>query len=107
MVWSPRMDPEILRPVFPGDSEIAVRLRQLDWSSNDLCIPDTWAQSLQTAIAICLASRVPMQVWWGAKQVLIYSDASIRFFGLRHPSALARSVQESVDDDVWMTIGPA
>jgi signal transduction histidine kinase len=107
MIWSQRMDFELLRRIFPGDSEIASRLRGLDWSASELGTPDTWPQSLQTAVAICLASRVPMQVWWGQQRVLIYNDAAIQLFGDRHPSVLARSGRASFSDDVWNAIGPA
>jgi signal transduction histidine kinase/ActR/RegA family two-component response regulator len=107
MVWSPRMESDLLRRVFPGDSEVAARLRQLDWTSNDFGTPDTWPQSLQTAIAICLASRIPMQVWVGTGRTLIYNDAAIELLGTRHPSVLARSGREAWTDEVWGVIGPA
>lgn len=107
MVSSPQMDSELLRRVFPGESQIAARLRELDWSSNTLGPPDSWPQSLQTAIAICLASRMPMQVWWGRDRVLLYNDASVRMLGARHPSVLARSGCDGFTADVWAVIGPA
>jgi signal transduction histidine kinase/ActR/RegA family two-component response regulator len=107
MVWSPSMESDLLRRVFPGESEVAARLRQLDWTSNDLGTPDTWPQTLQTAIAICLASRIPMQVWWGPGRSLIYNDAAIELLGTRHPSVLARSGREGWSDEVWNVIGPA
>jgi signal transduction histidine kinase len=92
--------------VFPGENEIARRLRDLDWSSNELGVPDTWPQNLQTAVVICLASRMPMQVWWGAQRTLIYNAASIELMAPQHPSALARSGVGAFGDDVWATIGP-
>lgn len=107
MVWSPRMESDLLRRVFPGESEVAARLRQLDWADSELGTPDTWPQTLQTAIAICLASRIPMQVWWGEGRFLIYNDAAIELLGDRHPSVLARSGREALSDDVWNAIGPA
>lgn len=107
MVSSPQMDSEILRRVFPGESQIAARLRELDWSNSVLGTPDTWPQSLQTAIAICLASRMPMQVWWGRDRVLLYNDASVRILGTRHPRVLARSGCDGFTAEVWAVIGPA
>src|SRR5215207_8347089 len=107
MVWSPSMESDLLRRVFPGDGEVAARLRQLDWTSNDLGTPDTWPQTLQTAIAIFLASRIPMQVWWGPSRSLIYNDAAIELLGPRHPGVLARSGREAWPEEVWTTIGPA
>ncbi len=107
MVLSPQMETELLRRVFPGESQIAARLREIEWSTNVLGTPDTWSQSLQTAIAICLASRIPMQVWWGPERVLMYNDASVRLLGTRHPRVLARSGRDGFTADVWTVIGPA
>src|SRR5689334_17115360 len=101
------MDPDLLRRVFPGGSEVASRLKELDWTSNDLGTPDSWSHSLQTSVAICLASRIPMQVWWGANRALIYNDACVPLMGERHPGALAHSGIGSVTPDVWNAIGPA
>jgi len=107
MVWSPRIVSGHLRRVFPGESEIAERLRELDWTSHDLGTPETWPHSLQTAIANCLAARAPMCVWWGGERVLVYNDAAIALFHRRHPSALARSGADAWSEEVWTTIGAA
>jgi signal transduction histidine kinase/ActR/RegA family two-component response regulator len=107
MVWSLRMESERLRRVFPGDSEVASRLRQIDWTSNDPGAPDSWPQPLQTAVAICLASRIPMQVWWGPSRTLIYNDATIELLGGRHPSVLAQSGRDAWPEEVSSSITPA
>lgn len=91
MIWSQRMEPGLLRRVFPGENETARRLRDLEWNTHELGAPDSWPQNLQSAIAICLASRMPMQVWWGADRLLFYNDASLELLAARHPSALAHS----------------
>jgi signal transduction histidine kinase/CheY-like chemotaxis protein len=101
------MESDLLRRVFPGESEVAARLRQLDWSSHVLGTPDTWPHALQTAIAICLTSRIPMSVWWGAERVLMYNDASTELLGARHPSVLARSGRDAWGDEVGSVFGPA
>src|SRR5690606_12109412 len=106
MVWSPRMESGLLRRVFPGENETARRLRDLDWSNHELGAPDSWPDNLQTAIAICLASRMPMQVWWGAQRLLFYNNASLELFGPRHPSVLARSGSDAFSAEVWSTINP-
>src|SRR5262245_8980137 len=98
------METDLLRRVFPGDSEVAARLRQVDWMSNELGMPDTWPPSLQSAVATCLTSRVPMQVWW--KRVVLYNDASIQLVGHRHPSALARSGLDVLGEHAWQALEP-
>ena len=51
--------------VFPGDSELASRLRALDWSTTALGPPEAWPQTLRTSVSICLTSRVPIVLWPG------------------------------------------
>ena len=46
---------------LPGDSELATRMRALDWSQTPLGAVETWPQSLCTSVNICLQSRFPMQ----------------------------------------------
>jgi len=94
---------ELLYRVFPGDSQMASRLREIDWSNNELGSPEHWPQSLHAAVGLCLAARLPMQVWWGTQLTLIYNDASLRFLGDQHPGVLAHSGRGWAAD----TIGPA
>jgi signal transduction histidine kinase len=101
------MESGLLRRVFPGENETARRLRDLDWNTHELGTPDSWPENLQSAIAICLASRMPMQVWWGAERLLFYNDASIELLPARHPSALARSGRDAFGAELWSTIEPA
>ena len=88
------MLPDFLLRVFPGESEMARRLRSIDWSTNELGSPDAWPPKLQAAIGLCLSSHAPMQIWWGPSLTLLYNDASIRFLDDKHPGALARSGRE-------------
>ena len=94
---------ELLQRVFPGESQMASRLRDFDWTTNQLGSPEQWPQSLQSAVGLCLAARLPMQVWWGPELTLLYNDASIRFFGTLHPGVLAHSGRGWAID----TLGPA
>ena len=50
---------------FPGDGEMARRMRAYPWPSSPLGDPRDWPASLRTACRICLTSRFPMIVWWG------------------------------------------
>ena len=50
---------------FPGDGEMARRMRAYPWERSPLGDPRDWPASLRTACRICLTSRFPMIVWWG------------------------------------------
>jgi signal transduction histidine kinase len=88
-----------------GDSEMAVRIRQTQWSSKDLGEPGSWSPTLRNAIAVCLASSAPMQVWWGRSLTLLYNDAAIPDV-TSHPTALGRTVPE-VWGERWSTFRSA
>ncbi|MHC5675261.1 hypothetical protein [Nostoc sp.] len=40
-----------LEQYFPGDSELANRMRALDWSQTDLGSPRKWPENLRVAVA--------------------------------------------------------
>lgn len=62
-----------------------------------------WPHSLRSALSICLSSRFPMVIRWGARMINLYNDAYIPILGMRHPFAFGRAVAE-VWPDVWPTV---
>ncbi|WP_185949755.1 SpoIIE family protein phosphatase [Microbispora sp. KK1-11] len=90
--------------LFPGDSEMARRMRGYPWSETSMGDPATWPTSLRTASRICLTSRFPMIVWWGEELRFLYNDAYLPLLGSKHP-ALAKPGDE-VWTEIWHTIGP-
>ena len=94
-----------LEHIFPGDSELARRMRAIDWAQTELGEPDQWPANLRVALGICLTSRFPMSVWWGSNLTLFYNDAYIPFLGPKHPAALARPGRDAWAE-VWHQIGP-
>ena len=95
-----------LERVFPGDSELARRLRAVDWSTRTLGPPEEWPPNLRTSLSICLTSRAPIVLWWGADFTILYNDAFIPFLGeARHPRVLGRPGREAWSDS-WNIIGP-
>jgi PAS domain S-box-containing protein len=91
---------------FPGDSELATRMRALDWSQTLLGAVETWPQSLCTSLSICLQSRFPMLIWWGSEFVMLYNDAYRQMLGTsKHPQALGQRGQECWGE-IWEEIGP-
>ncbi len=93
-----------LERLFPGESELAVRMRAIDWSQTRLGAFSDWPASLKTAVSICLNSRFPMVIWWGKELVLLYNDAWRPILGSKHPKALGRPGQE-VWAEIWDIIG--
>lgn len=96
---------KILQQLFPGDSELAVLMREFDWASSKVGSPDTWPHQLCTALSICLTSKFPMHIWWGPDLTLFYNDAYISFLGPKHPAALGQSGRE-VWSELWPVISP-
>jgi hypothetical protein len=45
---------------FPGDGEMARRMREYPWAGSPLGEPRDWPASLRTAVRICLTSRFPI-----------------------------------------------
>jgi PAS domain S-box-containing protein len=89
---------------FPGDGEMARRMRAYPWAGSPLGEPLDWPPSLRTAVRICLTSRFPMIVWWGPELHFLYNDAYLPLLGNKHP-ALGQP-GEQVWREIWPTIGP-
>ena len=43
-----------LHALFPGDSEMACRMRAFDWSTSDLGPTEHWPEHLRIAVRLCL-----------------------------------------------------
>jgi hypothetical protein len=53
-------DAMFLRRTFPGDSEMAHRMRSLDWMATPLGRRGSGPSPLKLAVALCLTSRYPI-----------------------------------------------
>ncbi|MGO9007851.1 MAG: response regulator [Beijerinckiaceae bacterium] len=80
-------------------------MRSLDWASTPLGPAESWPQSLCTSVSICLNSRFPMQLWWGADFTLLYNDACRPMLADKHPAALGRPGRACFPE-IWDVIGP-
>jgi PAS domain S-box-containing protein len=81
-------------------------IRAHKWESTSLGPPDTWPQSLRTAIRLLLNSGHPMYVWWGPDLLCFYNDAYRLSIGSeRHPGSLGGKARE-VWEEIWDIIGP-
>ncbi|MBW4581044.1 MAG: response regulator [Tildeniella nuda ZEHNDER 1965/U140] len=96
-------DPAVAQ-IFAGNSEMAGLMRSLDWSQTPLGAVETWAQSLRSALSICLNSRFPIAIYWGKDCLLLYNDAWRPIVGDKHSWALGRPARE-VWAEIWDDIG--
>jgi hypothetical protein len=90
--------------LFPGDGEMARRMRAYPWQASPLGDPRDWPPVLATACRICLTSRFPMIVWWGPELRYLYNDAYLPLLGDKHPALGLRG--DEVWHEIWDTIGP-
>jgi PAS domain S-box-containing protein len=89
-----------------GGGEMGALTRAYDWSSTPLGKPESWPQSLRTALRILLNSNHPMFIWWGEELIQFYNDAYRLTMGPeRHPSALGQGGRECWAE-IWNIIGP-
>jgi PAS domain S-box-containing protein len=101
---------QINKPVsadfLAGGGEMGTLTRAFDWSATPLGPPDTWPQSLRTALRILLNTNHPMFIWWGSELVQFYNDAYRQTMGPeRHPGALGQGGRQCWGE-IWDIIGP-
>jgi PAS domain S-box-containing protein len=91
---------------FHGTSEMARRMRALDWSKTGLGPVDTWSPALRTSVSTCLDCAFPIVLWWGAELSILYNDEYVELLGpTKHPWALGRPGAE-VWAEIWDVIDP-
>src|SRR5579871_2035059 len=83
-----------------GGGEMGARIRAHDWSHSPLGHPETWPQSLRSAVSILLPSRAQICLFWGPDLIAIYNDSYRPALGLKHPWALGRPARE-VWSEFW------
>jgi PAS domain S-box-containing protein len=89
-----------------GGGEMGALTRAYDWSASPLGRPETWPQSLRTAVRILLNTNHPMFIWWGPGLIQFYNDAYRQTMGPeRHPRALGQRGRECWAE-IWDIIGP-
>ncbi|MCJ2137490.1 PAS domain-containing protein [Methylobacterium sp. J-026] len=75
-------------------------MRAHDWARTPLGPPETWPQSLRTALSFCLNTPILTTILWGADLRMLYNDAYIPSMADRHPAALGCPVAE-VWGEAW------
>ena len=81
----------MIEDIFPGTSEMAQRMRELDWSNTALGPVERWPQSLRTSVSTCLDCAFPIVLWWGPDLAILYNDEYRQILGpAKHPWALGQ-----------------
>ncbi len=88
-----------------GGGSTGALMRSHDWSSSAFGQPETWPQSLRSALSICLGSEFQIAIYWGPELAVVYNDAWSAIPGDKHPWALGRPARE-VWPEIWSEIGP-
>jgi PAS domain S-box-containing protein len=95
-----------LADFLAGGGEMGALTRAYDWSKTPIGAPDSWPQSLRTALRILLNTNHPMFIWWGPELIQFYNDAYRQTMGPeRHPSALGQRGRDCWAE-IWPIIGP-
>lgn len=58
-----------------GGGAMGALMRSHNWTTTPLGPPETWPQSLRSAVSICLGSSFPICIYWGRELALLYNDA--------------------------------
>ena len=94
-----------LEQVFPGESDLAQRMRALDWSKTPLGPVHTWSRTLRMMVSFLLANRFPLLLWWGPDYIQLYNDAYRPVLGAKHPQSVGQPTRECWAE-IWHVIGP-
>lgn len=86
-------------------SDVAARVRTLDWSRTALGPIDTWSDALLNSVNLILAAPIAMQLFWGPDFTCIYNDAMAPALSAKHPASLGQPARD-VWREAWPTIGP-
>ncbi|WDF55733.1 PAS domain-containing protein [Mucilaginibacter sp. KACC 22063] len=79
-----------LYPFLEGGGQLGELIRNTDWSKTSFGTPDTWPDSLTSAVSIILNSGFPIAVYWGKDFSLIYNDSWSSIPGDKHPWGLGK-----------------
>lgn len=85
--------------------DMGALMRAYDWASTPLGVPESWPQSLKSALSICLQSPVVSALYWGPEFRMLYNDAYAPALAERNPRALGEPVAE-VWSEIWDVLGP-
>lgn len=87
-----------------GGGQVAVRIREHDWTPTPLGPIEAWPETLRYTLSITLNSAFPTYLAWSPDLISFYNDAYQPILGSK-PEALGRPFPE-VWSEAWGQIGP-
>jgi PAS domain S-box-containing protein len=90
--------------LITGNSEMAGRIRDHDWSKTPLGPIQDWSETLLATVNLMLHSPFPTVLCWGPEMVFLYNDAAIPTLTVKHPSALG-GLYSDVFQESWDLVG--
>jgi len=87
--------------LFAIAGEMAGALRSHDWSRSSLGVPETWPQSLCTALGLCFSSPLPSAVLWGDRHLQIANSAFYATLGQAVPPQSLGQPLRQVAPGLW------
>ncbi|TKK68331.1 PAS domain S-box protein [Ilyomonas limi] len=78
-----------------GGGEMGKLIRTANFSDTVLGNPETWSDSLRSAVNIALNSGFPIAIYWGEDFNILYNDSYSPILGNKHPWALGRPGYEA------------
>lgn len=88
-----------------ASKDMRSRIAAFDWASTPLGPPAQWSPTLQTAVDLCLGSRMCSCLYWGPDHLIIYNDAYSTILGAKHPRALGQRAA-AVWPEIFDVLGP-
>ena len=88
-----------------GGGEMGALMRSLDFKKTGLGPVAGWPRSLKTMVAVMLANRFPMLIWWGPELLQLYNDAYRPVLGTKHPASMGAPAAQ-VWPEIWDIVGP-
>ncbi|ORX86569.1 hypothetical protein K493DRAFT_307056 [Basidiobolus meristosporus CBS 931.73] len=95
-----------LTSTLSGGGAMGEMLRNYDWNNSSLGPVTKWPQSLLSAVSLCMASTLPMAVWWGPRFTIIYNDGYCGAAGQKHPAMFGQEGPVHWEE-LWEGIGPS
>src|SRR3954467_3011351 len=83
-----------------GGGEMGKLIRTTDFADTTLGNPDTWTDSLRSAVNIAINSGFPIAIYWGKDFNLLYNDSYSPILGNKHPWALGKPGYEAWSE-IW------
>ena len=89
-----------------GGGDMGALMRQHDWASHPMGVPEHWPSLLKSTLRLLLTSNHPMFIWWDDDLYQFYNDAYRRTLGPERQQAALGQRGRDCWTEAWHIIGP-